>query len=145
MANILELFWSETLVEAPRNARSPLAALFTSLLAAPTLCLVADPDAPAFEPFASYGGQEVMPGMSLADLLYEELSIEVSEETIVLVEPRSHAAEPYVSSQRIGTTLGNLLVSLGQMGQDAATERGARLAGAAVQGRDAVPAAFSLA
>lgn len=117
MGDILEHIWSGTLEQRTAAEFSPLARIFSSLLAAPTLCLTAQGAGKA--PIASFGGQEVMPGASLADVLDQELGIEITDETIVLVEPREMSEAASYSGQELGQTLGALLVALSGQAQPA--------------------------
>lgn len=64
------------------------------------------------QPFASYGGCDVLPGANLADVLDQELGLEITEDTIVLVEPRGLSDAPAYCSRELGEKLGALLVAL---------------------------------
>lgn len=117
VVDILEHVWSGTIERRDVAELSPLAQILSSLLAAPTLCLITQAGKKGLKPFASYGGCEVMPGASLADVLDEELGIEISDETIVLVEPRAMSDADYYSGKELGQVLGSLLVDLSGLEQ----------------------------
>jgi hypothetical protein len=112
VVDILEHVWSGTVERRDAAQLSPLARLLTSLLAAPTLCLTSQAGAENAKPFASYGGYQVLPGASLADVLDEELGIEISDETIVLFEPRAMSDAAQFTSKELGEMLGALLVDI---------------------------------
>lgn len=116
--NLLEQIWSDTLEE--RNARdgSPISHLLTSLLAAPVLLLVDKSGTAVSEPFIGYGGFEILPGASLADVLLEEMGIEIDETTVVLVEPKEQSGETRSSTDELGRVVGKILVELSKMGSD---------------------------
>lgn len=113
---LLEQIWSGTLEE--RNARegSAISHLLMSLLAAPVLPLVDKSAKAASEPFIGYGGFEILPGASLADVLLEEMGIEIDEKTIVLVEPKEQSGETRSSTDELGRMVGKILIELSRMG-----------------------------
>ena len=110
---VLKYIWDNALEQRTGDGLSPLARVFTSLLAAPTISFVSSLGS---QSFATYGGDEVMPGITLADVLDEEMGLEISEDTIVLIEPEAACTAAYVSSAELGRTLGELLLDLAKVG-----------------------------
>lgn len=116
--NIIEHIWSDTLVLREGGDRPPLADILSSLIAAPMICFTIKTGCPASRAFVSYAGDEVLPGASLADVLFEEFGIEVSDQTVVLVEPPRKTNTPRISSDDLGQALGQILVELAGLNQD---------------------------
>lgn len=115
---ILEYIWGDRLEVRVGENLPPLAAVLSSLLAAPMICFTTKQNgATSMHPTVSVGGQEVMPGATLADVLFEEFGIEISDETIVLIEPLSGPDAPALTSQQFGQSLGQILVELAELGQ----------------------------
>ena len=112
---LLEHIWSDALEERSAQDGSPISHLLTSLLAAPVLFLVDKSVSASNEPFVGYGGLEILPGASLADVLLEEMGIEIDEKTIVLVEPKMQAGETRRSTEELGRIVGRILVELSTM------------------------------
>lgn len=115
MDTLLEQIWSDALEERTNLNRSPISYLLTSLLAAPVLSLVDTSSTARSEPFVSYGGYEILPGASLADVLLEEMGIEIDETTVVLVEHNSSPGETRGSTEELGRTVGRILLELSMM------------------------------
>ncbi|MGB7317135.1 MAG: hypothetical protein WBC85_04135 [Planktotalea sp.] len=110
--DIMEHIWSDTMELRQGSELSPLARLLTSLLAAPTICFTTKAGGDAATPLATCAGDEVLPGASLADVLYQEFGIEMSDETIVFIEPCKMSNADYFSGKELGHALGNILVEL---------------------------------
>ncbi|MDF3414840.1 hypothetical protein HKX54_10275 [Sulfitobacter sp. M57] len=115
--NIVEHIWSNTLeLREPANL-PPLSSILASLLAAPMVCFASKGAGLGKRPIVSYAGDEVLPGASLADVLFEEFGIEICDRTIVLIEPVEMGDTEGLSSQSLGQALGQVLVDLSQLNQ----------------------------
>lgn len=109
---ILDHVWSGSFeLENPENM-SPIAGMFSSLLAAPILCFVSDVSDSKLTPGAWVAGEEVYPGASLADILCEEFDIEITDETIVYVEPSEMRDIEALSNEAVKEAISNVLISL---------------------------------
>ncbi|WP_370399475.1 hypothetical protein [Sulfitobacter sp. JB4-11] len=115
MDTLLERIWSDVLEERTNLNGSPISYLLTSLLSVPVLSLDDTSSTAASEPFVSYGGYEVLPGASLADVLLEEMGIEIDETTVVLVERNSSPVETRGSTEELGRAVGRILLELSMM------------------------------
>jgi len=109
---ILEHIWSETLDLREGADLPPLASILSSLLAAPMICFTTRMGGANARPTVSFAGAEVMPGATLADVLFEEFAIEISDETIVLIEPLTMTDAKPLTGQELGQSLGEILVEL---------------------------------
>jgi hypothetical protein len=116
--NIIEHIWGDTLELREGGGRPPLAVILSSLLAAPMICFTTKEGCFAPHAFVSYAADEVLPGTSLADVLFEEFGLEISDETIVIVEPFVIHNAPRISSKDLGEALGNILVDLAGLNQN---------------------------
>jgi hypothetical protein len=116
--DIIEHIWSDTLELREGGDLPPLAVILSSLLAAQMICFTTKMGGPSARAVVSYAGDEVMPGASLSDVLFEEFAIEISDQTIVLVEPSAMSDAEPVSSQDLGQALGQILVELAGLKQD---------------------------
>ena len=85
--NILEVVWDSGTFLHVEQDLPPVAGLLNSLLAAPVVALSTGLAGGDQRALALMAGTEVMPGASLADVLFEEFSVEISEGTVVLVLP----------------------------------------------------------
>ena len=110
--NIIEYIWSDTLTLREKSNLPPLAKILDSLLAAPMICFTTKSGGPAARPIVCYAGDEVLSGTSLADVLFEEFGIEISDRTIVLIEASDVSGAKSLSSQDLGEALGQVLVDL---------------------------------
>jgi hypothetical protein len=115
MDTLLEQIWSDVLEERTNLNGSPISYLLTALIAAPVLSLVDTSSTASSEPIVSYGGHEVLPGASLADVLLEEMGIEIDETTVVLVERKSNPGETRGSTEELGRAVGQILLELSMM------------------------------
>ncbi|MGC1504554.1 MAG: hypothetical protein WA782_10490 [Sulfitobacter sp.] len=115
--NIVEHIWSDTLELRGATNLPPLGSILASLLAAPMICFTIKEGSAEARPVVSYAGNEVLPGASLADVLFEEFGIEICDRTIVLVEPSEIGQVNRLSSQDLGLALGQVLVDLSQLNQ----------------------------
>jgi hypothetical protein len=116
--DIIEHIWSNTLELRKERELPPLAAVLNSLLAVPMICFTTRTGVPEAHAFVSYACDEVLPGVSLADVLFEEFEIEICDQTIVLVQPISTSDADPISSEDLGQALGQVLVELAGMKQD---------------------------
>lgn len=112
---LLEHIWSDALEERSTRDASPISHLLTTLLAAPILSLVDKSPTSMFEPYVGFGGSEILPGASLADVLLQEMGIEIDETTIVLVEASQRAGETRRSTDELGRVIGDILIKLSAM------------------------------
>lgn len=109
---ILDHVWSGSFeLESPENM-SPIAGMLSSLLAAPILCFVSDVSESKLTPGAWVAGEEVYPGASLADILCEEFDIEITDETIVYVEPSEMRDIDAMSNAAVRDAISDVLLSL---------------------------------
>lgn len=116
MVDVVELVWSAALTEQSEKLKSPIAGMLSALLPARTLCFSVDTDhKDSFEPFVSFGAKEVMPGLTLADILFEELSMEITDNTVVLFEPREGVEAKHYRGRDVGSALGRLLIELSKL------------------------------
>lgn len=115
MDTLLERIWSDALEERSNLNGSPISHLLTSLLAAPVLSLVDTSSTAKTEPFVSYGGYQILPGASLADVLLEEMGVEIDETTVVLVERKERSGETRRSTEELGRAVGRILLELSMM------------------------------
>lgn len=115
MDTLLERIWSDALEERSNLNGSPISHLLTSLLAAPVLSLVDTSSTAKTEPFVSYGGYQILPGASLADVLLEEMGVEIDETTVVLVERKERSGETRRSTEALGRAVGRILLELSKM------------------------------
>ncbi len=116
--NIIEHIWSDTLELREGKDFPPLANILSSLLAAPMICFTTRACGSAAHPIVSYAGNEVLPGTSLADVLFEEFSLEINDQTIVLIEHSDIGNAETLSSRELGQALGQVLVELAGLNQD---------------------------
>lgn len=109
---LLEHVWSDTFQVKQVSELSPAARILAPLLAAPTLCFTSDMFPTSLTAVATYAGTEVMPGATLADVLFEEHGIEATDDTIIYIEPTElgQAAQP--TSDELGWIIGQVLVNL---------------------------------
>ena len=112
LVTTIEHIWSETLNLREKTNLTALASILDSLLAAPMICFTTKAGGPTARPIVSYAGDEVLPGTSLADVLFEEFGIEISDDTIVLIDPTDISDANGLSSQELGQELGQVLVEL---------------------------------
>lgn len=120
-------------------ALPPLAAILSSVLATPMICFTTKAGGASGQPFVAYAGSEVMPGASLADVLFEEFGIEISDQTIVMVEPFGMSDSEGFSSQDLGQALGQIIVDLAELNHAEPTP--AHTAGAADFAQQSQPSA----
>ena len=111
-STLVEQIWNNSLHACQDDSISPLARMLQSLLPHPVACFYSTSGYGFDEPIAMYGLEEVLPGATLADILDQECGIEISDDTIVLVESAKTRNAPHVSAQKMGLAMGNILVSL---------------------------------
>ena len=110
--DIMEHLWSGAFERREPAELSPLAVILSTLLAAPMVCFAsAVPDGDA-APFALYADTEVMPGATLADVLFQEFNIDLGDDVVIYIEPREMGGAEHYSSDALGQSLGNILVNL---------------------------------
>lgn len=106
----MEHVWSGALEKRDGAQKSLLARMLNPLLVVPTACFITKLDGCA--PFALYAGKEVLPGISLSDVLFEEYGFEICEHAIVLIEPHGRREGLQNLDPNLGAHLGNILVGL---------------------------------
>ena len=111
-STLVEQIWNNSLHACQDDSISPLARMLQSLLPHPVACFYSTSGYGVDEPIAMYGLEEVLPGATLADILDQECGIEISDDTIVLVESAKMRNAPHVCAQKMGQAMGNILVSL---------------------------------
>ncbi|SFE85219.1 hypothetical protein SAMN04488523_11142 [Sulfitobacter brevis] len=110
--DIMEHLWSGAFERREAVELSPLAVILSTLLAAPMVCFAsAAPNSDA-APFALYAGTEIMPGATLADVLFQEFDIDLGDDVVIYIEPRAMGEAEHYSSDALGLSLGNILVNL---------------------------------
>lgn len=115
-STILEQIWSGTLRPQTKEAMSPVARSLSSLLAVPTVSFVVTSNYADEEPYAWIAGAEVYPGASLSEILFEEYGLEVSDDTVVLVETRDTVSKDWISKDSLAETISDLLASIARRG-----------------------------
>lgn len=109
--DVMEVIWSESFQMQEEARLSPLASLVSSIMSVPTVCISCAGTEDGV-PLALYADQEVMAGASLADILFEEHGVEISDDTVVLFEPRGPSNATPVPGMDLGGVLGEVLVTL---------------------------------
>ena len=107
--------------EAPDQ--SPVARMLSSLLSVPTLCFTSKLDQDGMTACAYIAGDEVLPGASLADVLFEEFEIEVSDDTVIYIESAAMNQAKDFSAETMGQAIGDLLVKLATPGPVPSNDR----------------------
>ena len=106
---ILEQIWGEQISVLDSKTLSPLAGLLQSLVDTPIIVLASSCSR---YPFALPDHFELMPGLSLGDVIDEELGCHVPEGATVLVEPVDFARKQDFSGRKLGEMLGEVLLGL---------------------------------
>jgi hypothetical protein len=112
---ILENVWSEGASLRLGQELPPLAKMLDRLVSPGVVALTLPKHSPTSIPFAVTAGTEVLPGASLADVLYEEFSTEVEPDTIVLFLPDQGECGATSRSDEMGYLLGTILVQLSRL------------------------------
>lgn len=115
MDTLLERIWADKISFVDDGNASPISLMLKSLLAAPVVSFVDHSPSTGATPFVCYGGYEILPGASLADVMLEELGVEIDESSVVLFEPKSHLNAVWDSADDLGRTVGRILVDLSAM------------------------------
>ena len=107
---LLHAVWSGELCTGNDIRRSPIAATLRRLLSRPVIHLVTS----AFgkEPYATYASVQLEEGLSLADVLEQELNVSVNDGDVVLIEPRSCVEDWRYSQAELGEHISKLLIGL---------------------------------
>ncbi|GAA6209915.1 hypothetical protein NBRC116601_32080 [Cognatishimia sp. WU-CL00825] len=69
------------------------------------------------QPIAMMESAEVLPGISLGDVLAEELGLDVPYGALVLVQPQGFSDAKDYSGNRLGELLGNVILQMTKQGQ----------------------------
>lgn len=113
--DILENVWGEGASLRLGQELPPLAKMLDCLVSAGVVALTLPRHSPTSTPFAVTAGTDVIPGASLADILYEEFSTEVEPDTIVLFLPDQGECGAPSRSDEMGYLLGTILVQLSRL------------------------------
>ena len=98
-------------IEIDRSAdKTALSALVTSLVSVPVVALTSTADLK--RPVAVMESSDLMDGVSLGDILAEELGIEVPYGAMVLIQPKSAAQGTDLSAKKLGEFLGRVLLDV---------------------------------
>jgi hypothetical protein len=108
--DVLGQIWSNLVEPRALQDMSPLAQVLEAVLKVPTAGLVALSG--LAEPVAFFEGEELIPGASLGDVLYEEMGLDVTPGSVVLIEPEKFADADAYSGKEIGQYLGTILMDL---------------------------------
>lgn len=109
---LLEHIWSDNFEVRDASEISLVAQILKPILAAPILCCTSEMFPTSRTAIATYAGTEVMPGATLADVLFEEHGIETSDDTIIYIEPVELGSGPAPSSEEMGWIIGQVLLNL---------------------------------
>lgn len=109
---ILEQIWGNDLVAATKAETTPLTGILASLTKLPVVTLSSGHE--AARPFALLEDTEVLEGVSLGDVLSEELNLEVPFGALILVQPKDFDLGFDVSAQKLGEVLGAILLEMSQ-------------------------------
>lgn len=108
--SLLKQIWSNKIAARERDSKSPLTSILEVLLSVSVVSLVLDSNATPAYAMAEH--TELMPGVTLGDVLYEELNIDVPRNAIVLVESTDQANAVSCESHVLGGALGRVLIDL---------------------------------
>ncbi|MDK3016731.1 hypothetical protein [Pseudodonghicola flavimaris] len=111
---LLELIWSGAIESRNANGDSPLAGLLDALLTVPAIGLVGDLGDGRAHAFME--STELMPGVSLGDVLDQEMGLDVPQDAVVLIEPACSADAEVYSGNHLGQVLGGILMQLAGAG-----------------------------
>ena len=109
---ILNEIWAGNLEACNISEMSAVPQLLASLIALPVECFRLKDLSRFPSATASFAGEEVLPGASLADVLFEECGVEVTDETIVYIEADSVRAETARCPEVLGQLIGDVIVKL---------------------------------
>lgn len=109
---ILDQIWSGAMERRDPSDMSEIAQILSSLLVAPVACFASDTIDGRRAPAAWVAAEEVFPGASLADILFEELDIEVSDDTIIYLEPTTMRDSETVSGNALSDAICKVLAGL---------------------------------
>ena len=107
---LLQAVWSGEVWLCADNQSSPLVESLRILLPRPVIHLVSV--SIGARPFATYGGAIVERNLTVADVLEQELDIDVADDDIILIEPKSFVEGRQCTEAELGRHLGALLVYL---------------------------------
>ena len=109
---ILDQIWSGTIERKDPSEMSEIAQMLSSLLVAPVACFASDTVDVRRTPAAWVAAEEVFPGASLADILYEELDINLADDTIVYLESTAMRERDWVSGDAMNDAVCKVLAGL---------------------------------
>lgn len=110
--DLLQQIWGGDLTEAAQSETTPLTGILSSLTKLPVVTLTSAHE--AAQPFAMMEDTDILEGVSLGDVLSEELGIDVPFGAIVLVQPQSFEHGFDGSAQKLGEILGAILLEMSQ-------------------------------
>lgn len=107
---IVEQIWGGDISDVQESAVSPLEGLLASVVNVPVVTLASRVD--GGRPYALLESSEVLPGVSLGDILSEELSLEVPFGSLILVQPMGFSDTKDFSGQKLGEMLGMIILDM---------------------------------
>ncbi len=108
--DIVEQIWGGDISEAQVSAVTPLEGLLASVVNVPVVTLTSRLE--GSRPYALLESSEVLPGVSLGDILSEELSLEVPFGALILVQPKDFSDVKDYSGQKLGEMLGMIILDM---------------------------------
>ncbi len=115
---LVEQIWKNELQICQEEELSTLAKMLKVLLGQPIVCFNTTEAWKSDQPLAMFGSEELLAGVTLADILDQEYGIEISDETVVLVEAPQLKIAFELGEQAVGMALGNVLVSLARFEEE---------------------------
>ena len=109
---VLDHLWADALTIPERALLSPIPKLLSKMTGAPVVALSSSLEANCLKAFAGYANEELLPGASLSDLLYEECDVEVPENAIIYIETAPVSELRDMNSACITNLIGQIVVKL---------------------------------
>lgn len=109
---ILKEIWAGNLEARNISEMSAVPQMLASLIALPVVCFRLKDVSDLPSATASFAGTEVLSGASLADVLFEECGVEVTDETIVYIEADGVRKEAARCPEALGQLIGDVIVKL---------------------------------
>ncbi|MDC0739453.1 hypothetical protein N6L24_14285 [Cognatishimia sp. SS12] len=104
--------WGGAISEEETKIVSPLCGVLGSLMNAPVIPLALQSDGAL--PHAFLEATEVLPGVSLGDMLAEELALDIPYGAVILLQPRGFACVQDYSGAKLGEILGQVVLNMSQ-------------------------------
>ena len=109
---LLRLIWSKQILTRRNDLASPIAQVLEALLQQRTICLVVE--GVLGEVTAMAESAELMPHVTLGDVLAEEMGIYLAKGTLVVFEPSHLSYAVEFSGHEFGQILGRILLGLAE-------------------------------